>query len=470
MTLAALVMLSRPARLSAQAGRPATAVVRVRLQRAGRQIPNDFLGFSYEAPVLTRNVFNPQNRELIRLLHQLGGGTLRFGGNSVEFTGWSGSGEARMAGQRAVVTPADLNRLFAFSAEARWPVILGLNLGQDNPTLFADEAAYAVRHGGRHLLALEIGNEPDLFMHNGLRPRNWDYANFRREWEAYARAIRARAPQAPISGPATCCAAGWRWFPRFVADERSKIVFATYHIYPMSAAPNVPESSPHYASIANMLSPELMRRVADKVHRLVRVAKSQGLLLRIAETNSASDGGKNGVSNVFAAALWGADYSFTLAEQGAAGLNFHGGFACRGYTAICRSGGHYVAQPLYYGMLLFHAAMPGRMVPVHVRAFGNFAAHAVLNDNGNLSLVLINKDTHQPMVARISGLGSYARATVLRLVAPSLRARTGITFAGHVMNAAGNWEPGAGQMIYRHGRTFQVSLPAASALLARFEK
>ncbi len=470
MALAGSLRLAWPASAPAQAAPEPTARVVVGLQKAGRPIPADFLGFSYEAPALTGDYFDVRNHELIRLLRNLGGGALRFGGNSVEFTGWSRRGNNKMAGERAVVTPRDLDRLFAFSAKTGWPVILGLNLGHYDPKLFADEAAYAVHHGGHHLLALEIGNEPDLFMHNGLRPRSWGYADFRREWNAYARAIRARAPQAPISGPTTCCAAGWRWFPRFVPHEHSKLVFASYHIYPMSAAPSVPSDSPHYASIRNMLSPELMARVAKEVSQLATVAKSQNLPLRIAETNSASHGGKNGVSNVFAAALWGADYAFTLAEQGAAGLNFHGGFVCRGYTAICRSGGQYLAQPLYYGMLLFHASTPARIVPVQVHTSVNLAAHAVLADDGTLSVVLINKDRKRSVKARIAGAGPYTRGTVLRLTAPSLEAQTGITFGGHAVGADGSWTPGAGEAIRRHGRVFQVSLPAASALLVRFEK
>jgi hypothetical protein len=470
MLLASLPLFVAPAPAQSETSSEPVARVSVQPQEAGRRIRPDFLGFSYEAPAVAGGYFDVRNHELIRLLSNLGGGTLRFGGNSVEFTGWRRGREAKMAGERAVVTPADLNRLFAFSAKTGWRVILGLNLGHFDPKLFADEAAYAVRHGGRQLLGLEIGNEPDLFMHNGLRPQSWGYADFHREFDAYLKAIRARAPQAPISGPATCCAAGWRWFPRFVADEHSELVFASHHIYPMSAAPGIPANSPHYASIANMLSPELMSRVAQEARQLARVASARRLPLRIAETNSASHGGKNGVSNVFAAALWGVDYAFTLAEQGASGLNFHGGFVCRGYTAICRSGGHYAAQPLYYGMLLFHAATPGRIVPVRVRASANIAAHAVFGDDGKLSLVLINKDAARSVEARISGAGSYTRAIVLRLEAPSLEAQTGITFGGEAVRADGNWTDGGGETIRRQGRIFQVSLPAASALLARFEK
>lgn len=463
---------ANPAENSAQSAPPTatTADVTVHLETPGRAIPPDFLGFSYEAPVLARDYFNTHNKELIRMLSNLGTGVLRFGGNSVEFTYWSRKGKVRPPKARAVLVPKDLDRLFAFSKKTGWAVMLGLNLGHYDPEMAADEAAYAVKRGGKNLLALEIGNEPDLFMGNGLRPSTWGYADFRREFEAYLHAIRARTPHAPISGPTTCCSAGLKWFPQFLTDEGSQLVMATFHNYPMSASRHLSPTSPRYPTIQRMLSPELMNRVAREIGRLAREAHAHHLPLRIAEANSASSGGKNGVSNVFAAALWGADYSFTLAEQGAVGLNFHGGFHCGGYTPVCISQGHYAAQPLYYGMLLFHAATPGRLVPVAVDTQANLTAYGVLGRDGAFHLVLINKDSASSINVRISGVGSYAHATVLRLTAPALDARTGITFGGRSVDPNGRWVPGPAGQVNRSGGVFSIEMPQASAAVINFQK
>jgi len=453
--------------------RPATATtaeVTVHPEQPGRAIPRDFLGFSYEAPVLARDYFDVHNRELRNLLANLGNGVLRFGGNSVEFTYWSRKGKVQIPKARAVLTPKDLNRLFAFSKKTGWPVMLGLNLGHFDPKMAAAEAAYAVKHGKRHLLALEIGNEPDLFMDNGQRPSTWGYKDFRKEFDAYFHAIRSRTPGAPISGPVTCCKAGRKWFPHFLQDEDSRLVMATFHNYPMSASRTLSPNSPRYPTITRMLSPELMAGVAKEIHQLALDAHEHHLPLRMAEVNSASSGGKNGVSNVFAAALWGADYSFTLAEQGAAGLNFHGGFHCGGYTPICISQGHYAAQPLYYGMLLFHAATPGRLVPVKVQTKANVTAYGVVANNGTLHLVLINKDGKTPVQVRISGVGSYSHADLLRLTAATLDARTGITLGGSPVGPEGNWTPRPAQNVERKGASFLLWLPAASAAVMTFHK
>jgi hypothetical protein len=453
--------------------RPATealAEVTVHPDKPGRAIPPDFLGFSYEAPVLAKDYFDVRSQELMRLLSNLGTGVLRFGGNSVEFTYWSRKGRVEIPKARAVLVPQDLDRLFAFSNKTGWPVMLGLNLGHYDPQMAADEAAYAVQQGGSDLLALEIGNEPDLFMHNGQRSSAWSYESFRREFETYFQAIRSRAQEAPISGPVTCCRTGRNWFPKFLSDEGSRLMMATFHNYPMSASRTLSPDSPRYPTIPRMLSPELMSLVAKESHQLAREARAHRLPLRMAEVNSASSGGKNGVSNVFAAALWGADYAFTLAEQGAAGLNFHGGFHCRGYTPVCVSDGHYSAQPLYYGMLLFHSATPGRIVPVRVRTEANVTAHGVLSSDGSLHLVLINKDTQIPVQVRVSGIASYSQPALLRLTAPTLDAHTGITFGGRPVDPDGNWAPAPAQPAERKGEVFLLELPAASAAVVTFRK
>jgi len=454
----------------AQPETEATAEVNVHPGRQGRAIPQDFLGFSYEAPVLAQDYFDADNEALANLLSNLGTGVLRFGGNSVEFTYWSRNGKISAPKARAILTPQDLDRLFAFSSKTGWRVILGLNLGHYDPQMAADEAAYAVARGGSHLLAIEIGNEPDLFMHNGQRPATWGYRDFRREFEAYVQAIRSRSPDAPISGPTACCKAGLEWFPQFLADEGSQLVMANFHNYPMSASQALSPNSPRYPTIERMLSSELMDGVAKEIRQLADEAQVHHLPLRMAEVNSASSGGKNGVSNVFAAALWGADYAFTLAEQGAAGLNFHGGFRCEGYTPVCISHGTYSAQPLYYGMLLFHAATPGRLVLVRVRSKANVSAYGVLAKDGMLHLALINKDVRQSVRVRISGAGSYSQARVLRLIAPSLGSQTGITFGGSPVGPTGDWSPTSAEKIERRGRAFLVQLPAASAAVVNLHK
>jgi hypothetical protein len=56
----------------------------------------------------------------------------------------------------------------------------------------------------------------------------------------------------------------------------------------------------------------------------------------VAESNSISNSGRPGVSDVFAAALWTLDGSFEVAQAGAVGINFHQGAGQNLYAAIIR--------------------------------------------------------------------------------------------------------------------------------------
>src|SRR5262249_51337322 len=111
-------------------------------------------------------------------------------------------------------------------------------------------------------------------------------------------------------------------------------------------------------------------------------------------TNSAADSGKAGVSDVFAASLWSVDYLLTLAEHGIHGVNIHTVWRCATYTAICLRNGTYTAEPLYYGLLIFHLATQGQaqFVPLTLHTSANLSAHAVIGGDNQLRIVLINKE------------------------------------------------------------------------------
>jgi hypothetical protein len=177
-------------------------------------------------------------------------------------------------------------------------------------------------------------------------------------------AIEARLPAARLAGPTTWCTGGGEYFAEFLGRRRAPLAFARNHFYPMACRRR--PGSPEHATIANMLSPELMARTRACVDSAAALAASHGLALRVDETNSAFGFGQPGVSDVFASALWGADHLFTLAELGVAGVNIQtgtnasGGLTCEGvYLPICAEGGGYTARPLYYALLLFHQMEQG---------------------------------------------------------------------------------------------------------------
>ena len=130
---------------------------------------------------------------------------------------------------------------------------------------------------------------------------------------------------------------------------------------------------------------------------------------RICETNSCFGGGKPGVSDTFASALWGLDFLFTLAAADAGGANLETGVNQHGFISSYSplgddEQGHYSAKPLYYGMLAFAQASRGRRVEAQFDA-GNLRvkAYAVLDEDRRLSVTLINKEASQDVEVIAAG-------------------------------------------------------------------
>ena len=79
------------------------------------------------------------------------------------------------------------------------------------------------------------------------------------------------------------------------------------------------------AGCDKLLSPDLLKVYETFRNEFAPAALSKGLPYRLEEANSFSNGGAAGVSDAFAATLWGLDYLYWWAAHGADGINFHTG-------------------------------------------------------------------------------------------------------------------------------------------------
>src|SRR5437868_11997510 len=70
-------------------------------------------------------------------------------------------------------------------------------------------------------------------------------------------------------------------------------------------------------------------------------AQSMKIGCRMTEGNTVFRGGKPGLSDVFASALWSADYLFQLMSMGYPGVNLHGG---SGHAQAVSVGGSFVGE------------------------------------------------------------------------------------------------------------------------------
>ena len=426
----------------------------------GLKIPDEFNGISFETRALVKDeTISPNDTVLLNMMKLLGPGILRIGGNSVENSVFSLGKRNKKTGQDTI-TADDIDRAFAFANKLGWRVIFGVNLGKYDPALSAKEVQYAWKYKSQ-IHSFEIGNEPNHFISHQTRDSSWGYSNFVTEFEAYTKAIHELVPDAPISGPVT--ASKYEpWLVDFAKDESKNVCMLSHHHYPMG---------PDNATVDKMLSKKLMGTITTLFKNMVAVGQAHNLPFRLAECNSVYRGGKDGVSNSFASALWGADFMFSLAQSGAVGLNIHTG-ATNPYTPISFVKGVFTAKPLFYGMMLFRFGSNGSFLPVSLSdEKANVSCYAVQEPSGDVICTFINKDTASNCNCLISFKGTMKGklAQVMRLKAPSVYSVSDVTLAGESVNSEGLWTPKTIEMMsVDAGGNFNLNIEAGSAASIRF--
>ena len=183
-----------------------------------------------------------------------------------------------------------------------------------------------------------------------------------------------------------------------------------------------------------------MGALAKDVAGAVKVAHDAGLKFRLTELNSVTCGGKTGVSNTFATALWAPDALFTLMRAGVDGVNLHvRAYAINAPFALTRRG--LTPRPLLYGLIMFARTLGAdaqlvRLQMSHARTL-NLSAWAVRVRGGQLHVLLIDKSNRT--VRFDLHLPATGPATVQRLLAPSASSTTGETLDGQRLGPDGTW-------------------------------
>jgi hypothetical protein len=416
-----------------------TATLTLLPGQPGVRVPKNFIGLSYETQQLSDpTFFSPKNTGLIAQFRALTpNGVLRLGGNTSDYGFWKPT-PTSIAPPRAkreyklgdpnpnlsyAIEPIAIHNLRAFLDATGWTCLYGINLGTNLPALAADEAVFVhktlgpVSAGGR-LEYFQIGNEADRFATTIRDPKTWSASVFLDEWLTFAHAILARVPTARFGLPDV--ASNAQWFSTIATGLahnpiRSHIACISHHYY-IGGPPSNPDMT-----ISRILRPN---PVVTRDAALVTAAATQlHTAWRMTEGNTCYRGGKPGVSDVFASALWSADYLLQLASLGYAGVNLHGGDgqmvanSLGGtlpgealmpdpklphprpvYTPIAHIGDQYLLEPVAYGMLFANHFAGATMIPLDFNPGPvNATAYAAKRPDGQLILAIINKDEHLPI-------------------------------------------------------------------------
>ncbi len=402
--------------------------------KMGLPIPQDFTGLSYESAQLANpNFFSAQSEELIALFRGLSrSGNLRLGGGSSEFTTYSdanqvgpppfevfGPDTSKTVKHGTVTTALALKNLRGFLDATGWSCLYGLNLGQGTKENAAGEAAAAHRILGPRLSAFQIGNEPDSFR-NRYRPAAYGPEDYLAEWNAFHDAILATTPGAKFAGPDISNKLPFLTAFAEEAPKHKDVILLTAHYYAMG-----PARSPD-ATLDQLAEPD-PKLATMHAHSLPVVAegmKTAGLPFRMSEGNSCWDGGKPGVSDTLAAALWCAEVMLRFAALGWCGVNLHGG-GNGFYTPIAGAPSTgFTRRPEYFGIQFARSFVGARMLATKLTDAGTHVTAYALEHDGRRQVVIINKDESPASVELPSRVGAKA----MRLSGPSLDSKDGIEF------------------------------------------
>jgi hypothetical protein len=427
-------------------------------------IPSDFAGLSFEKNCLNKGIFGPAEDTLTQLFLTCGIKSMRVGANAVD------TDQLSEVADSLHFTRGELDALFQFAQGAGCKILLGLNLRDYNVSLAETEASYVIQKYPGELLGFEVGNEPDLYNKHGYRkppPPLYTVIQYEEEFKRYYDTITKHQPTAVFTGPG-CASRYTEWTEPFCnyADTLKSFSMLTQHYY--GGDTNAVTISER---IDTLLSKEKLKHLSKEVGSLVKCAGH--IPFRMSECNSWDDGGKKGVSNAFASALWALDFMYQLAYDSCAGVNFHGGLS-GWYTVFSRYDNIYHARPIAYGILAFQIGSKGRFIKETVGDYKmNLDSYSVIDSSGNIFTTIINKDLFQDAVinlaVRDAENNNYLSAEYVRLSSDALGDTTSVTLGGKVVDSKGIIPPYDWLSLPDSSHMTQLIVPSGSAVVVKFK-
>lgn len=499
--------VTREVTVEVEAG-PTIGRVAVDPTASGLRLPEGFLGLSHDWSQAQLMLGNPDvgvnqvYRQLLTNLIDLNGGplTLRIGGRDTDQDTAAPSGRIAALAQ----LHDDL-----IQASPGVNYILGLNMGSGMPGV-AGQQARALVSGlpAGAISAFELGNQPDYFVVNGQRARDYNFREYLAEYRFYAEHIRKAAPGAPpfagpamggfITDPPRSGAAGDFASPdnlaRLLTQEFNNLAVVTHHAPAAGTAACAGNARPGY-----LLRPVAAERGAEALMPYLDAARQAAKPFRAVEMNSLLCTGQPGISDTFESALWVTDALFEYAYRGFQGVDVFSGlwnaehgwdlrspfhfevparqYQVSGLTLSPPGGTRFPAEyrlrqvlPIYYGMLLFAEATRNQpeLLPLDLATEANLKAWATRDsESGHLRIALINKESGESGLVRLSVPG-YQAADVRRLLAPSAASQEGISLGGQTLDGS---EDGMlkgvryAERVTAEAGVFEVALSASSAVL-----
>jgi hypothetical protein len=326
-------------------------------------------GLSFEYPLMEKALgAGPcPSRALVATLRELGSPSLRIGGDSQDLAGPT-------AAYRYVIPPSFWGTLGCLARETGAQITVGLNFATSPPADDLTTIAEAQQAIPASQLSFSLGNEPDLYGISHIfpdepgveipafRPSPWTAAQYANEWQSR----RAMLGQIRIEGP-DLAGIGWDATigPMLRSDPPDVL---DVHAYPTSACGAPPTTA------ARLLAEHASVGLVEKYDWLLNLAQTLHRPAIVSESNSASCGGKPGVSNTPVAGVWAARYVVAALLGGFQQVRFHS--ADGSYDPLVFNlRGTVTLQPLGQALLFLHRWIPlGSRIGPAARVAGVLAA------------------------------------------------------------------------------------------------
>ncbi|KAI0751852.1 glycoside hydrolase family 79 protein [Daedaleopsis nitida] len=300
-------------------------------------------------------------------------------------------------------------------------MVWGVNLGGNNVTNAVNMAKAIIRsfdtpgvkESGIVLDRMEVGNEADLYSHNGLRPKNYTVQQYVREWTGIAGPVVEALGISGRNGSITLQGAAF-------ANQG----FTPRQIYNLSILESAPGgaisviSQHHYQahfcnggnfSLVSFMDKAYIRSNLSIFEADITATRAQGLQYILGETNSIACHGAPDVSNTAGSALWAIDYTLRAATLGIREAYFHEGVGFK-YNFI---------QPVALNRSIIDNTPLDPPAPpqVYPSYYGGLVVNTFIGASGSSQISELNvNDTN------VSGYAAFEEGRLVRAVFVNLHA------------------------------------------------
>jgi len=387
----------------------------------GVQVTMAPAGLSFEYPALAQDLgAGPcPPPALAAELVALGSPPLSIAGDSQDMTAPSGALTGAPSSWETATLyslPAGFwSQLHCLLSASGDPLTVGLN-AKSGQLAWAQQMVAGAQSAATAGLSFSLGNEPDLYYlpnYSSLaKPQADEEAAAVNLYLQVASYLQPALAGAPLIGPELAVPSRWRaQLPRVIAELHEQTVGV--HMYPLSAC-----TAPQAATTRALLS----AGAADEPRSLAWVvadADAAQVPAIVSEANSVSCGGKAGVSDSPASAVWAVRFVLSALETGFHEVRFH--FAGDSYDPFVVRGAEVISRPLDGAMVALNQWLPvGSTLQPLARLRGLIGA-AVIGPASAAQLILENERAHaQEIVLRT---GATVRVEALSVVRAGVQSK-----------------------------------------------